>query len=303
MRRSPHVPVAAIALSLITALALSSAVQARGRLGVGERLAQRRAAQSMPATVPPNVRVWRDQAYGSDPRQRYDVYMPIGSVKAPTLFMVHGGGWRAGDKAMRSVVEAKVAHWAAQGYVVISTNYRMLPDADPLVQARDVASAIASAQRGSPRWGGDPSRFVLMGHSAGAHLAALLAASPALLADAHVRPVIGAVLLDSAGLDIERRMVAPHMPLYDEAFGDDRAFWKAASPYAQLSATGAPLLAVCSSRRRESCAQAHAFAAKAQRLGRRAQVLEEDLGHREINAGLGEDNVYTATVEEFVRML
>jgi arylformamidase len=147
MRRSPHLLVAAIALSLVTALAVSFAVEARGR--IGERLAQRRAAQSAPAAVPANVRVWRDQAYGSDSRQRYDVHAPIDAAKAPTIFMVHGGGWRAGDKAMRSVVEAKVAHWTAQGYVVISTNYRMLPDADPLVQARDVATAIAFAQRDS----------------------------------------------------------------------------------------------------------------------------------------------------------
>jgi arylformamidase len=301
MSRSSQVFFTALALSVMGMLLLSSAVQARGRLG--DRLAQRRATQSTPASVPANVRVWRDQAYGSDPRQRYDVYAPIGAATAPTLFMVHGGGWRSGDKAMRSVVEAKVRHWTARGYVVVSTNYRMLPDADPLVQARDVAGAIASAQRSSARWGADPERFVLMGHSAGAHLVALIAASPTLLADAHARAVTGAVLLDSAGLDIERLMATPHMRLYDEAFGSDRAFWKAASPSARLSEQGAPLLAVCSAQRRESCAQAHAFAAKAQRSGRRAQVLEEDLDHRQINTELGEANAYTAAVDGFVRTL
>lgn len=301
MSRPSPVFVAALLLPVMAALLLSSAVQARGRLG--DRLAQRRAAQSAPASVPPNVRVWRDQSYGSDPRQRYDVYVPAGAATAPTLFMVHGGGWRFGDKAMRSVVEAKVDHWTARGYVVISTNYRMLPDADPLAQARDVANAIASAQRNSARWGADPARFVLMGHSAGAHLVALMAASPMLLAEVHARSVTGAVLLDSAGLDIERLMAAPHMPLYDEAFGNERAFWKAASPHARLSAQGPPLLAVCSSRRDGSCAQAHAFAAKAQRFGRRAQVLEEDLSHREINSELGEANAYTAAVDGFIRAL
>lgn len=301
MPRSLPVFAAAIALCAITAFTLSWGVQARGRLG--ERLAQRRAAQSASATVPANVRVWRDQAYGTDPRQRYDVYAPAQTNGAPILFMVHGGGWRHGDKAMRNVIEAKLAHWTAQGYVVISTNYRMLPDADPLVQARDVANAIASAQRDSARWGGDPARVVLMGHSAGAHLVALLAASPTVLAAAQARPVIGAVLLDSAGLDIERLMAASHMPLYDEAFGSDRAFWKAASPYAQLSAAGAPLLAVCSSRRDVSCSQAQAFAAKAQKIGRHARVLEEDLNHAEINAELGKPNAYTTAVDGFMRTL
>jgi len=301
MSRPSPVLVAASLLSVMAVLFLSSAAQARARLG--DRLSQRRAAQSAPVSVPANVRVWRDQSYGSDPRQRYDVYAPAGAATAPTLFMVHGGGWRFGDKAMRSVVQAKVEHWTARGYVVISTNYRMLPDADPLVQARDVATAVASAQRNSARWGADPERFVLMGHSAGAHLVALIAASPTLLADAHARAVTGAVLLDSAGLDIERLMAAPHMRLYDEAFGSDRAFWKAASPSARLAAQGAPLLAVCSSHRRESCEQAHAFAAKAQRFGRRAQVLEEDLSHREINTELGDGNAYTAAVDGFIRAL
>lgn len=161
----------------------------------------------------------------------------------------------------------------------------------------------ARRQRESAQWGGDAGHFVLMGHSAGAHLSALLAASPALLAQARARPLRGAVLLDSAVLDTERFMAVPHPRLYDEAFGDDPGYWRAASPDAQLAAPGIPLLAVCSARRRESCAQARDFVAHANRLGRRAQASPQALSHGEINAELGKPSAYTATVDRFLRSL
>jgi hypothetical protein len=123
------------------------------------------------------------------------------------------------------------------------------------------------------------------------------------LAQAHAQPIRGAVLLDSAVLDIERFMTKPHPQLYDNAFGDDPAYWRAASPYMQLTAPGVPLLAVCSARRLQSCAQAHAFAAQANRLGRRAQVLEQDLSHGEINAKLGQPSAYTTAVDRYLRSL
>jgi arylformamidase len=296
------VAVVVLGIALLTSL---PAADARGRFRerVAERLAQRRAAPATPAALPANVRAWRDQPYGSDPRQRYDVYSPQGAAPAPVLFIVHGGAWRSGDKGAANLVEAKIAHWSALGYVVISTNYRMLPDADPLTQAREVASAIASAQRDSARWGGDPDRFVMMGHSAGAHLSALITASPTLLAQAKARPVRGAVLLDSAMLDTERFMAKQHARLYDDAFGSDPDYWRATSPKVQLSAPGVPLLAVCSSRRKESCAQAQAFVAHAKRIGRRAQVLEQDLSHGEINAQLGLASAYTDAVDQFLENL
>jgi hypothetical protein len=98
---------------------------------------------------------------------------------------------------------------------------------------------------------------------------------------------------------MERR----HLSQYDDAFGSDRAFWNSASPYQQLHAAGAPFLAVCSSRRQESCPQAHRFVAKAGGLGMRASVLEQDLSHREINQDLGRDGAYTGAVDRFIATL
>lgn len=251
-----------------------------------------------------DMRIVRDVAYGPDARQRFDVYAPEGARGAPVIFMVHGGGWAVGDKSNRGVVRNKTARWVPRGFVFVSANYRMLPEADPLEQARDVARALAAAQAQAATWGGDPARFILMGHSAGAHLVALIASAPKIALDLGARPWLGTVELDSAALDVERIMRGRHLRLYDRAFGTDPAYWAKASPLARLSAAGAPFLAVCSTRRAESCPAARDYAAKAQGLGTRASVLEENLSHRQINEELGEDNdYYTRVVEAFLDTL
>jgi acetyl esterase/lipase len=291
----------AVVLSLFSLPAAAS--------GLRDRLLQRAqlgqdAEDTTPATVPPGVRVIRDVAYGGDPAQRFDVYLPAqGAVRAPVIFMVHGGGWRRGDKAMASVVQNKVARWVPRGFVLISTNYRMLPGTHPIEQARDVARALAFAQGRAAGWGADRDRFVLMGHSAGAHLIGLISAEPALAFDQGALPWLGTVSLDSAALNVVAIMQGPHLPLYDDAFGSDPAYWRAASPLQQLKSRGAPFLAVCSTQRRESCPQSRNFADKANGLQMRAQVLGEDLTHRHINEDLGLPGSYTMQVEDFMATL
>lgn len=257
-----------------------------------------------PHPLPPtNVRTIRDVAYGDDGQQRFDVYVPKGVRNAPVIFMVHGGGWRFGDKSSDGVVENKVAHWAPQGFIVISANYRMLPNTRPLDQARDVAHAIATAQDKAAQWGGDRTRFILMGHSAGAHLVALLASAPSLSAGVVRTPWLGTIALDSAAYDIVKIMQDRHLRLYDRAFGHDPAYWRSASPYHALSARTAPLLLVCSTLRDDSCPQARAYADKAASLGSSATVLPQALSHRELNVELGAPGAYTAAVDSFIRSL
>ena len=282
-------------------LLLAGGVLAQARGGWAERWRERQSDAGVEASLPAGTRVVRDVAYGSDPRQRFDVYAPAQAQGAPLILLVHGGGWRRGDKAMPGVVANKVAYWVPRGAVVISVNYRMLPDTPPLEQARDVARALALAQRRAHEWGGNPARFVLMGHSAGAHLVALLAARPELAGEQGARPWRGTVSLDSACLDVVQTMRGRHLPLYDEAFGANPADWLAVSPFQQLRAAPAPFLAVCSSRRRDSCPQAHAFVGKVHALGSRGRVLEEDLSHAQINKTLGVPSDYTTEVDTFLR--
>ena len=293
-----------LALALV-AVPLWSLAQPGGMRGtfaarLRERMQERASAHV--AVLPPGARRIANLAYGPDPAQRLDVYVPA-RANGSVILMVHGGGWSNGDKAAPSVVDNKVAHWVAAGTIFLSIDYRMLPGTDPLHQADDVADALAWSQRHTRDWGGDPGKFVLMGHSAGAHLVALVAADP-LAAHAHgVRPWRGTIALDSAALDVEAIMTHPHLPLYDAAFGSDPAYWRAASPYEQLAHGAAPMLLVCSSQRTESCDNARRFAARAQGLGDTARLLPEPLSHREINDTLGLPSDYTRAVDGFIASL
>jgi hypothetical protein len=111
------------------------------------------------------------------------------------------------------------------------------------------------------------------------------------------------VFLDSAALDVPSVMTHRHLRLYDRAFGADPSTWAALSPLAVLSGPTAPVLAVCSSRRSESCPSADRFAARARALGGRTRVLREDLSHGEINATLGAPSDYTTQVDAFLDAL
>jgi len=250
--------------------------------------------------LPAGARVLRDIAYGSDAQQRYDVYAPAHAQGLPIIVMVHGGGWSNGDKNNPGLATPKAAYWLPRGYVLVSINYRMLPKADPAAQARDVAAAIADVQRHAVDWGGDAARTVLMGHSAGAHLVALLGARPADLEKAGARRPRAVVALDSAAMNVEQIMQSRHFPLYDRAFGSDASQWIAVSPWHALSKASLPMLAVCSSRREDSCAQARGFAQRAQTFGVAVQVLAEDLSHMQINRELGQASAYTSTVDGFI---
>ncbi len=250
------------------------------------------------------VRVIRDVPYGADPLQRFDVYLPDRPVvAAPVIFMVHGGGWRRGDKAMDRVVENKVARWVPKGFIFISTNYRLLPSADPLVQADDVARGLSAAQRLVPSFGGLADKFILMGHSAGGHLVDLLSADPRLAYRQGAQPWLGTISLDAGAINVVSTMENPHPELFDDAFGDDPEFWKKSSPFHALTPGAVPFLAVCASVREQECLNALRFAMKADRLGVRVELLPENLTHGEINFLLGLENDYTLDVEEFMGSL
>lgn len=249
-----------------------------------------------------------DIAYGKEALEKLDVYLPPKATRkdgAPIIVMVHGGGWCVGDKASGGVTGAKVTHWVPQGFVFVSVNYPMVSDGkDALAQAQHVAKAVAYVQSKAAEWGGDASKVILMGHSAGAHLVSLVNADPDIRKANNVAPVLGTVSLDAGAVDVVKQMPQVYDFLkvrYREAFGETEAGWIAASPFHQLERGAAPWLGVCSTTRKDDpCAQARDYVTKSKGLGIDAQTLPLRKNHGEINKELGEDSAYTKAVERFM---
>ena len=104
-------------------------------------------------------------------RQVLDIYAPQGAKNLPVVFWIHGGGWQGGDK---SSVQLKPQAFVDKGYVFVSTNYRLLPQVDMATIVGDIAKSIHWVHDHIADYGGDPQRLLVMGHSAGAQLAALV---------------------------------------------------------------------------------------------------------------------------------
>ena len=121
----------------------------------------------------PAQEVKRDIPYASPAaeRQVLDVYAPKGAKDVPVVFWIHGGGWQTGDK---SEVQEKPRAFTERGFVFVSTNYRLLPKVDMETIIRDVAKSLGWVHKHIAEHGGDPKRIFVMGHSAGAQLAALV---------------------------------------------------------------------------------------------------------------------------------
>lgn len=121
--------------------------------------------------APPSssIRSEYDIAYGPDPRQTLDIYSEQGSTAKPVLLYVPGGGFTGGDKRMDDTFYGNLARWfAAEGFVVVTMNYRLAPDHVWPAGAEDVGSALAWISANIGRHGGDPSSILVFGQSAGA---------------------------------------------------------------------------------------------------------------------------------------
>ena len=116
------------------------------------------------------IAVTRDIAYATGARHALDIYAPA-ITNAPVVVFLYGGGWRDGDRSGYSFVGATLA---ARGFVVVVPDYRVYPEVLFPAFVEDGAQAVAWTKAHIQAFGGDPARIHLMGHSAGAHIAALL---------------------------------------------------------------------------------------------------------------------------------
>ncbi len=252
------------------------------------------AARSAPAGEGAAKLLARDVACAAGDSPTLDLYGPerAGGPARPIVLFVHGGGWRHGDKAY---VREKPAGFVSQGYLFASVGYR-LDGVSPREQGADVAAAVAWLRDHAREYGGDGGRIFLVGHSAGAHLAALVGTDERLLARHGLEPgsLGGVVLLDGAGYDVPRQMAAARLPrlqeLYRDAFGDDPQAQREASPITHITPGKRypPFLIFHVGQRRDSREQAESLAERLRAAGGTATTVHEpDKNHMTLNRELG----------------
>ncbi len=230
--------------------------------------------------------------YGDHQRQQVDYFAPVDSsdVAPPLVLFIHGGGWAFGQHTR---VHQKPEHLTSAGYAFASGGYRVLPDAPVEDQARDLAAAVKAIRAEADALGFDPQSIVLMGHSAGAHLAALVSTDPQ-YAGEDMAAIKGVILLDGAGYDVEARMSvsgAQASRFYDDAFGSDPARQRALSPITHVGGADAPDWVILYVQEREvSRAQSEALSAKLVAAGANAEALPiANTDHGRLNREIGTD--------------
>ena len=130
------------------------------------------------ATVVANYQPTANQAYGADPRQTLDIYIPEHPVKnADVVVFIYGGRWQFGSKEEYRFVADGLTE---KGFIAVIPDYRLYPQVDWRDFMADTAAAYHWVETHIAAYGGNPNRIFIMGHSAGAHLAAMVALDPML---------------------------------------------------------------------------------------------------------------------------
>ncbi len=222
-----------------------------------------------------------DIAYGTLPRQRLDVFVPEDAVRRPFPVVVYfyGGGWEDGERKDYAFVGAALA---SRGAMVIVADYRVYPEVVFPAFVEDAALAVKWAQRNAAESGGDPGRLFVMGHSAGAHIAAMLALNKRYLRAAGADPHAVAGLIGLSG---------PYdfLPLTSgtlkKIFGDPAS--RTTQPIDYVTADAPPALLIAGSEdKRVNPGNSRRLAAALTAVGRPVEHrVYPDVGHGRVVAG------------------
>jgi arylformamidase len=248
--------------------------------------------------------VARDIPYATaHERQVLDVYAPAGAKNLPVVFWIHGGGWQSGDKTM---VALKPKAFTDGGFVFVSINHRLLPTVEMGAITRDVASGLGWVHKNIGKYGGDPIRLLVMGHSSGGQLAALMCTDDRYAkAEGYSLTMIkGCVPVDADTFDIpaiievaETRARAHHLPLptygHRQKFGDDPAKHRDFSPVTHVAPDKGipPFLVLHIAGHPDTGAQARRMANVLEAAGIPVKVVAgRETTHASINDNIGAPN-------------
>jgi arylformamidase len=246
---------------------------------------------------PAFAEVFSDVSYGDLPQQKLDIYKPDVESEggSPVIVYIHGGAWRMGSK---SIGKKHGSFYSAKGIILVSIDYRLLPDARHPDQVKDCAAAAAWVAKHIGEYGGDPSKMYLAGHSAGAHLAALLTTTDKYLSQYGLSATLFKAVfpLDTASFDFSippdgklerfmKRTIA-------DVFGTSKEALEEASPtYLAYHDTALkpPFILFVTSNRPDAVAQTQAFEIALKNVGTPVKTFViEGKTHMEMNAGMSE---------------
>ncbi len=261
--------------------------------------------------LPEGAEEHRNIAYYTGPgadeeKHRLDVYVPSGGPGLTVVVFIHGGAWRFGDRDTRFDTYQKLGRkLASRGILTVVPSYRLAPDHKYPAFVRDAARAVGWVQENIAGYGGNPERLFLMGHSAGAHIAALLAAEPRWLEETGADPVrIAGVIGISGPYDIaatEKKIPS----MVHSAFGDDPKTWRDASVKTHVGESPLPpfLLAVAARDPDSLLHHARDLLGAIRRAGGRARRYEaKGRNHFSVIARLGDaDDPLGDAIEAFIK--
>jgi acetyl esterase/lipase len=239
-------------------------------------------------------------------RQTLDLYAPAAGTEHPIVVWIHGGGWRQGDKR---AVQHKPQAFVDKGFLFVSINYRFVPQVTVKEMTGDVAKAIRWVHDHAQENGGNPNSIFVMGHSAGAHLAALVCTDDRYLkAEGLSLSIIkGCVPVDTAAYDIPQRFAqsdATKASAGKVIFGEAEASHRDLSPVTYVGKVKSipAFLILHVANRPDSKAQSERFAEALRKAGVEATIVPaEGKTHGTINSELGlPDDKPTKALFEFV---
>jgi acetyl esterase/lipase len=261
-----------------------------------------------PAVKEYEVESIRNVAYFDGPdadkvRHKLDVFLPKGASDFPVVLFIHGGAWRHGDKDFLGIYSNFGKTCAKHGVGAVVTNYRLSPGVKHPEHIRDIARAFAWTHKNIKKYGGRPDEIFVCGHSAGGHLAALLATDDKYLKaeGLELNSVKGAITLSGP------YKIPDHSPVFNIAFGEDAAGRKDASPLEHVSEGRPPFLILYAENELPYCGKTNAEAFCKALCDKKCDATAKEIKSRNhvtlITKAANDDDPVSEALREFVQKI